>query len=616
LNKKLFFKTFTFLLCTAHLIVCGQKQESAYLSQQIRKLKFEGNQEFTDKELSEAISFTANKWLGQKIFGKEPSFYSKNAYLMNIRELKHFYQSEGFLNIEIKKPLIKTKRRESKIDLTIVLNENQAITIDSVIFKGSADLLNEELKHLIYKDNNKLKALPGNRFRDEIIWSDRDEITSFLVDKGYAYAETAPSVKTDTINKTTDIIWETNVGPLSYFGKTSISGQKRTPEKLILRQLAFKEGDPYSRQKLNLSQQQIYQLGTFRIASMKAQLSRDKNDTIPINISITESPATSTRMGVGYGREDKFRTFVSFQVLNFPGGAIKLNLYAKHSAIEPYRFEAKLTQPAAFSPNSSLILSPAIKKQKESGYELFSYSATLTLLQRITDKLTSSFSLYYENVNLDTTSVATTYDDSSLLENYSKGGITLGAVYDNTSPRFNPSKGFTVAFNAKSNSMLLLRKYPFIKYQIEAKNYELMGEGFILASRIKLGTIYTKTNSDQIIPVEERFFSGGSRSIRGWSRQQLGPKDNDDTPIGGNSIFEASIESRISIYGPLSIVLFMDAGNVWLKAEEISLKQIHLAAGSGLRFDTPIGPVGIDTARPVWDNDSKWQIHFNIGHAF
>ncbi|GAO29970.1 outer membrane protein [Geofilum rubicundum JCM 15548] len=372
----------------------------------------------------------------------------------------------------------------------------------------------------------------------------------------------------------------------------------------------------YSRDKLNRSQQQIYQLGTFRIASMKAQLSRDKKDTIPVKIDITEAPATTTRLGVGFGREDRFRTFVNFRVLNFPGGARRLNFYAKHSALEPYRFEVKLTQPAVFSPNSSLALAPTVKKLKESGYELFSYSATLTLLQRLTDALNSSFSLYYEKVDLDTTSIAKVSDGGILLDNYSKGGVTAGVLFDNASPRFNPSDGFTVAFNAKSNSMILPGRYPFIKFQLEAKNYQEMGDDLILASRIKFGIIHPGSGSNNVIPVEERFFAGGSRSVRGWARQQLGPKDDKNTPTGGFSTVEASIEPRIRLFGPLSMVVFMDVGNVWQKTEDLSIDEIRFSAGGGLRFTTPIGPVGIDAARPVWDTDNQWQIHFNIGHAF
>src|SRR5690606_6714198 len=112
-------------------------------------------------------------------------------------------------------------------------------TIDTVIFAGQDTLHNEQLRNLAYKGKRKLTALQGKRFRDELIWDDRDQITSYLVDRGYAYAETTPLIETDTATKTATIIWENDAGPLSYFGKISISGQERTPEKLIRGQLAF-----------------------------------------------------------------------------------------------------------------------------------------------------------------------------------------------------------------------------------------------------------------------------------------------------------------------------------------------------------------------------------------
>jgi outer membrane protein insertion porin family len=96
----------------------------------------------------------------------------------------------------------------------------------------------------------------------------------------------------------------------------------------------------------------------------------------------------------------------------------------------------------------------------------------------------------------------------------------------------------------------------------------------------------------------------------------LGPLDEEEVPIGGNSILEGSIEPRIKVIDPVSIVIFWDYGNVWRRENKFDLKDIRFAAGSGVRVSTPIGPVGIDFARPVFDEESKWQFHLNIGHAF
>lgn len=582
---------------------------------EIRKIRFTGNHHYSDKELQSRISFTSSTWLGQKLFRKNPSYFSTDGFEMNKRELIHFYQTEGFLSVRVEQPIIKIRGRKKKVELKIPIIESEPILIDSVKLRFAN---NETFQQLITAHQTGklgLLAHPAQRFRDDLVWNDRDQISRFLINRGYPYATATPEITADTINKNANIIWDINRGPLGYFGPISVTGNIRTPEKLILRQLAFKEGDVYSREKLNRSQQQVYQLGTFRVASLRAQLTRQQSDTIPVNIVINEAPRTSTRVGVGYGKEDQIRGFIDFQILNFTGGARRLNLFLKHSALEPYRIEATLTQPAAFSPNSTLAFSPSIRKLKEPGYELLTYGVNLSLLQKITSKTSGSFNIYYDKVNLDTTSLARITESSLLAKSYSKSGIAAGVIFDDASPRFDPSKGWSIAVNTKMNSMAFTGKYPFLKYLLEVKNYQRATSGIILASKIKIGAIQPMKGA-LLVPVEERYFAGGSRSVRGWARQELGPKDSFGVPMGGNSLLEASIEPRIKIVGPLSLIVFMDAGNVWPTANTFNFSDIHFSAGSGLRFATPIGPVGVDFARPVFDNEHQWQFHINIGHAF
>ncbi len=549
------------------------------------------------------------------IFRKKPSYYNSDAWEMSVRSLVHFYQTEGFLNVQIQEPQIKLYKNKKIADVTIIISEGEAVKVSSVSFSKTPSKVSENLIYDTEGKTLKLLIRPDSRFRDENIWNDRDQITKYMVEKGYAYSYIEPIIKVDTFLNQASINWDLSPGPPCVFGDITIEGNERTPTQLIYRQLTFSKGEQYSRVKLNRSQQQVYQLGTFRIASLKAQLSLDEKDTIPVHINIKEAPIISTRFGVGYGREDRFRTFVNLQFLNFTGGARRLNLFAKHSGLEPYRIEATLTQPAAFSPNSVLALSPYIKRIKEPGFNLLNYGANLTLMQKINDQLSASFDVYYQKVNLDTASIAIFDKDVEPLKTYSKNGISTGFIYDSSTPRFNPNIGWTLAFNSRFNNFIFPGNYPFIKLQLEIKNYLPLFDFCTLGSKTKIGTInYIRKGS--FIPVEERFFSGGSRSVRGWARQQLGPKDQDNIPMGGNYIFELSIEPRVKIIGPLSWVIFFDAGNVWQKKDEISANKIRFSAGSGIRFETPIGPIGIDVARPVWDDSSHWQFHLNIGHAF
>ena len=121
---------------------------------------------------------------------------------------------------------------------------------------------------------------------------------------------------------------------------------------------------------------------------------------------------------------------------------------------------------------------------------------------------------------------------------------------------------------------------------------------------------------DDVTPIEERFFSGGSMSVRGWQRSQLGPKNAKNDPIGGNSLLECSAEMRYPIWKIFSGAAFLDFGNVWNKAFEHNLSELRYAPGLGLRIDTPIGPIRFDVARPIWDDEKQLQFHLSVGQAF
>lgn len=581
----------------------------------VRKIKIKGNREFSSKEIKEHLSVNASSWVGRKVLGQKASYYSKEAFEMNVKEIENFYRTEGFIHVVVEDPETKLNSRRTKIKLTFRVEEGDPVIIDQLNFHSEDTLWSYNLKRYSKRRRTKIESLPDSRFRDESVINDQTFINEFIINKGYAYSQVEHEITADSTVDKANINWLINPGPLNHFGEVSIAGAERTPERLIRKQLAFKKGDLFSREDLNNSQAQIYQLGTFRIASIQAKYSDDQKDTIPIEINITEAPQHSIKFGVGYGREDRFRTFIDYQILNFTGGARRLHLFAKHSYIEPYRIEATLTQPAVFGPNSTLSLSPTVRKTKEVGYELFGYGANIKLQQKISSSFSASFNPYYENINLDTTSVAKIEDIDLLKKSYSKSGVAIGALFDDTSPKFNPSSGWTVAVNTKANSTIISGKYPFLKYQAEIKRYQKISYTTVLAMKLKGGMIHP-VKDGKVIPVEERFFAGGSRSVRGWARQRLGPSDSNGRPTGGNSNIELSIEPRVKIYGPLSWVVFFDAGNVWTEAKDINPKDLRYSVGTGIRYDTPIGPVGIDFARPIWDSSTKWQFHINIGHAF
>lgn len=143
----------------------------------------------------------------------------------------------------------------------------------------------------------------------------------------------------------------------------------------------------------------------------------------------------------------------------------------------------------------------------------------------------------------------------------------------------------------------------------------------ILAGRVKGGLIEPMQSTHQI-PIYRRFFSGGANSVRGYELNFLGPRNSANDPIGGEAVLEASLELRfpLPIYENLGGVVFMDAGNVFFKIHDMDLGQLKYSPGFGLRYLSPIGPVGVDIAFPTnrinYQQDSRYQIHFTVGYAF
>ena len=156
----------------------------------------------------------------------------------------------------------------------------------------------------------------------------------------------------------------------------------------------------------------------------------------------------------------------------------------------------------------------------------------------------------------------------------------------------------------------------------EARKYQAIQDtGLVLAGRVKCGLIEPMQSTQQI-PIVRRLFAGGANSVRGYELNFLGPRNAANDPIGGEALLEASLELRfpLPIYENLGGVVFMDAGNVFFKIHDMDLGQLKYSPGFGLRYLSPIGPVGIDIAFPTnrinYQQDSRYQIHFTVGYAF
>ncbi len=583
---------------------------------EIQQISFIGNKAISKSDLLDRMNLKTSNFITKKIRKKEVITYSDQLYQSDIKTLTSYYQKQGYLYVFFGKAEI-TISKKDKIKLHIPVHEGQPIRVSEINYTIEDSLplysflTEKECKFISLKSEIQTTKI----FTDTQFKADRELINDQFQNMGYAWSTTQYELKPDSSNKTIKINWKIYPGKLAYFGETTLNGNDRIPDHSIQRLLAYQDGDIWSKKALMQSQRRIYNLGMFRICSYKSLISNNQTDTIPTKINLKEGPRWSSRIGVGYGAEEKIRAFSELKYFGFITPTGHLNLYLKHSALEPYYSYLKFTQPAFLLPFNSMELYPYLKRVTEPAYALTKWGVNYTLLQNYLNNVNTSFSFYYEDVKLDDHWLIESSNSKSELNSYQKSGVLLGFNYSNADPEIDPLTGYSIAISSKINDFALTKDLPFYTTLLELKKYEGINRFLTVAIRFKMGFLKT-FNKQTVIPPEELLYSGGSRSVRGWSRYALGPLDGNSIPLGGNSLLEGSIEPRIKLLKNLTLALFADWGNVWIPSYHFRINELRYAAGTGLRYHTPIGPVGIDIARPVFDTDQHWQFHLNIGHPF
>jgi outer membrane protein assembly factor BamA len=196
-------------------------------------------------------------------------------------------------------------------------------------------------------------------------------------------------------------------------------------------------------------------------------------------------------------------------------------------------------------------------------------------------------------------------------------GPTLGLVWNTAEDPFDPKQGSVVSLNLDQIGKVWGGDYQFYTVTTEAKKYYSIGWQTVLAGRVKLGLADAFGPSTNL-PLFERLYTGGEKSVRGYGRRRLGPISSSDDPLGGLSLLEGSLELRRPLWKELSGTLFLDFGQVKTKSYDIPVDDLKFAAGFGVGYNTPLGPLQLYLGFPFDppSGDAAWQVHFSVGQFF
>ncbi|MGJ3649209.1 autotransporter assembly complex protein TamA [Sphingomonas sp. GlSt437] len=193
--------------------------------------------------------------------------------------------------------------------------------------------------------------------------------------------------------------------------------------------------------------------------------------------------------------------------------------------------------------------------------------------------------------------------------------LPTSLVYDGSDDLLNPTKGFRLGLRLSPELSLEGKVFGYARVQLDGSVYKSITDKFVLAGRVRLGTI-AGAPRDAVAP-SRRYYAGGGASVRGYGYQDIGPRDPNNDPIGGRSLTEFSIEGRIRAFGNFGLVPFFDAGNIYTSALP-KFTGLQYGAGLGVRYYTNFGPIRIDVGTPLnpQKGDPRVAVYVSLGQAF
>ncbi len=582
----------------------------------IKEVKISGMESISESKLKKKLTLQEKSLWQKMLFWTQAERYYEADLITDLDLIKNFYQKEGFLDVEVDSKITEIAKKEA-VEIEFIVDENKPILVEKINYNlkipESADSsVSQEALNDFIAD---LPLQEASRFRDEDLLEVQNTLGKWLAKQGYAYQEVSYKLSLKKENNRVSIDFDLKPGPLCYFGTTTFTGVEEVPYSILEKYLA-PQGEVYSEKYLQNLQRKIQGLGMFQYVTVRSVLDEETDNTIAIQIDLKEAPRLSFKLGVGYGQEDKFRTAVTVTKLGCLGGVRKAVFFAKYSFLEPYNLSLKLTQPAIFHPNGSLTLNPFARKEDETNYTLSRIGSFINYQLSLGNFVSTYLNYGVEWDNLKTASPL--LEDDLIAEgkgDYRQSSATIGMVYDDSQPMFSPLSGWYFSSALTWVGIGFNSDYHYTMTSSEVRKYTNIYQELVLATRVQYGFMKS-LRAGELTPIADRFYAGGSNSVRGWARFDLGPKSDDDLSLGGNSILESSVEFRYPIWNIISGVIFCDAGNVWTGTYDHNLSQLEYASGTGLRIKTPLGPIRFDVAFPLSKSYKEFQFYLNIGEAF
>jgi outer membrane protein assembly complex protein YaeT len=620
------------LMCSACATLTGRKPEAEQPPPppplpEVRQITFTGNTHFSDRTLRAVMATQPRSWLTPWKKGEPYNLPTVEADLLRIRK---YYFDRGFLNTTVQLDDVQEDPEKQAVRLTIAIDEGPPTLVREVRLAGS---IPPELP----SERDLLAALPL-RPHERLNKADFDESQRILLTRlqnaSYARAEIVPQTEVDSETHTATVTFELRPGELTSFGQVTIAGAQRVKEEAIRRQLTIEPGELYRREEVVLSTDAIYGLGMFQAVTPRILNPEEQGAPLDVEFDVRERQPRSVAFGIGLSTVELFRVQAEWTHRNLWQEANRLTFAARISSIRQ-EASARFEMPYFFAPRTTLAQTVFGRNEQDvttgrvggaffgveesqPAFDLFSVGSETRVGHQFTRAIRGFVGVELSRNDFSNVDPAAILAAGEGIAEDNFLFIQFTEWERNTSDSLlNPTRGTLVRGRLDHSNTSLLSDVSFLKGTLEGRHYLPLWANMVLATRVKVGTVEPYGDSD-VIPFNVRFFAGGPGSVRGFALNRLGPKDAEGDPIGGNSLLEASVELRFPITGDLGGAVFFDAGNVYRDSFSFRIGDLRYAAGPGIRYNTPIGPLRLDVGFVLnrRAGEDFGRVEFSIGQAF
>ena len=590
----------------------------------IQHLNIIGNSAYSDERLKALFELGERPLLS--LFSSQDQ-YAREKLAGDLERLRSFYMDHGYINFAVNSTQVSITPDKSGIYITINLSEGEQFRVSEVNISGKTILSKEEIRELIPIES-------GAVFSRSSVSRGNEKISEKLGELGYAFANINPIPKLDDVKHEVSLNYYVDPGKRIFIRRINITGNERTRDEVVRRELRQMESAWISTKKVKRSRERLDRLGFFQQVSINTPTVAGSADQVDLDIKLIENETNGTfSAGLGYSGGEGMTMSASVSQKNFLGTGKSFSLNVNTSSADTL-YSLSVTDPYSTLNGISRTLSFSFRESDATELDSADYTTDTYGVAIGYGVPISEFNTFRYGFNLERTRLNTSLTTSSVITDFCTSAASLAdcsfntykvnasVEHDTRDSFLFPTKGGLTSLSAVVALPINDDTLGFYKSQINHRSYFPVADKLVFSVRGDLA--YAGEINDSYLPPYELYRAGGVGSVRGFSSYSLGATPDtfaDGDSIGGDMRVLANAE--LAFPPPFSeeqsdsmrLTLFLDAGNVYNKVNGFDISQLRYSAGVALAWITPVGPLkfsfGIPLNRQAGDQIESFQ--FTIG---